>query len=74
MSIGYTKISEMIEQEIGNLDGLSKEQKKQIKNLCDKIYLLRGSANYRNRSRFKEEIMGEVSRFADILQSGEGKQ
>lgn len=74
MSIGYSKISEMIDQEVNSIDGLTNEQRKHLKDLCDKIYLLRGSADYRNRSRFKEEIVGEVSRMADTLRSCEDKQ
>lgn len=72
MSIGYSKISEMIEQEINSIDGLPDDHRKLLKDLCNKVYLLRGSAEYRNRSRFKDEIMGEVSRAADALRTAGG--
>lgn len=67
MSINYKKISEMISEEVNNVNGIDKGQKKTVSQLCNKIYMLNANLDSVSGSRMIEDIMGEMSLAADKL-------
>jgi hypothetical protein len=65
MSISYKKINLMIEQEIERLDELSKDQKRGLRTLCEKIYMMESSIEQVSNQQTIADIKGEISLKAD---------
>lgn len=73
MSIGYRKISKMIEDEIGHVESLSSKEKEKLTLLCNKVYMLEASTDVISGARMIENIMGEIASTADRLREQGGK-
>ena len=71
MSISYRKINLMIEQEIECLDELSKNQKRGLRELCEKVYMMESSIGQVSNQQTIADIKGEISLRADSFGSNE---
>ena len=68
MSIGYKKITDMIELEVNENSSLNKKQKQELARICKKIYMIEASVESIPGSNKVASIMGEVSLMADKIQ------
>lgn len=67
MSIGFKKITDLLQDEINTLQDLSEVQRDRLVELCKKIYMLESSTETLGRQRMISEIMGEIGHATDTL-------
>jgi hypothetical protein len=65
MSISYKKINSMIADEVNLISDLSQENKKILRELCEKIYILESSINQASNQQTISDIKGEIVLKAD---------
>lgn len=65
MSISFKKINSMIEAEILEKTELSDEQKKVLKDLCEKIYMIESSIEQGSNQQIISDIKGEITLKSD---------
>lgn len=67
MSIGYRKITEMLEAEIASNSNIIDNHKSDILRLCTKIYMLESSTDVSSKQRLIEEVRNAIAQEADNL-------
>lgn len=65
MSISFKKINSMISSEVDLCDELSMEQKRTLREACEKIYMLESSVESVSSQQTTSDIRGEVIMRAD---------
>tara|TARA_B100000989_G_scaffold246064_1_gene193227 strand:- start:135 stop:353 length:219 start_codon:yes stop_codon:yes gene_type:complete len=68
MTIGYKKISQMIQKEVDAIEGLNDKQRRKLAGLCDKIYMIEASSTATSAVKMRDELMQEISRSAFLMQ------
>ena len=69
MSIGYKKLTELIDTEVDEISELSGEQKGVLAELCKKVYMMESSSDYVSAQRLIEEMAGVIGNAADKFKS-----
>jgi hypothetical protein len=64
MSISFKKVNSMIETEVELQEGMSDEQKKVLKELCEKIYMIESSVETGNNQQLIQDVKGQIARRA----------
>lgn len=70
MSIGYKKLSELIDMEVDEMQELSVSHKEVLAELCKKVYMLESSGDYMSAQRLIDEMAGVIGNVADKFKSG----
>ena len=65
MSISFKKINSMISSEVELCNDLSKEQKRTLREACEKIYMLESSVESVSTQQTISDIRGEITIRAD---------
>ena len=65
MSIGYKKLSELIDLEIEELEDLTSKQKESLAELCKKLYMMESNDEFVSTQRLIDNMMGEIGNAAD---------
>lgn len=72
MSIGYKKITELIDEEVEGIDVLTARQKDLLSDLCTKLYMLESSVEYQSASRLIDEMLAVIGNAADKFKNEDG--
>jgi len=70
VSIGYKKVTELINLEVGEISQLSAKQKDSLSGLCAQLYMLESSSEYQSVSRLTEEMLGVIGNAAAKFEGG----
>lgn len=71
MTIGFKKLSELIDEEVGAIPNMSASQRKVLTNLCKKVYLVESSSTSGvSPQKINEQMRGEIANVADQLVEG----
>lgn len=65
MSIGYKKLSELIDIEVEELEELTEKQKEFLAELCKKLYMMESNDEFVSTQRLIDNMMGEIGNAAD---------
>lgn len=65
MSISYKKINSMITAQVEITESLDDKQKKLLKDLCEKIYMIESSIEQISNQQVINDIKGEITLKAD---------
>ena len=69
MSIGYKKLSELIDVEVEEMKDLSMKHKELLAELCKKVYMMESSTDNLSTQRLIEEMSGVIGNSADQFKS-----